>query len=55
MVAVRAKQRFCIEFLVKRGANLNFRNAAGESALKISDQKKYYEISAYLREQGASY
>lgn len=55
MVAVMAQQRFCVEFLVKHGANLNFRNANGDSALRISDHKRFYTISTYLREQGASY
>ncbi len=55
MAAVVAKQRFTVEFLVKRGANLNFRNAKGDSALKIADHKKFYDISAYLREQNAAY
>lgn len=55
MVAVAAKQRFCVEFLVKRGANLNYRNAKGDSALKIADNKRFYDISSFLREAGAAY
>ncbi|MCM1324490.1 MAG: ankyrin repeat domain-containing protein [Acetobacter sp.] len=55
MVSVIANQRFCVEFLIKRGANINFRNADGDTALRISDRKKFYDLSKYLRQQGATY
>jgi len=55
MVAVMANQRFTVEFLIKRGAYINYRNADGDTALKISDRKKFYPISNFLREHGATY
>ena len=53
MYAVAANRRFTVERLVKLGADINFRNVEKKTALKIAEKRRFKEIAAYLRSQGA--
>lgn len=55
MKAVQAEKFFAVDFLIKRGASLNYRNRNGRTALWISDHMRLTEISKLLRLKGAKY
>lgn len=55
MKAIMAEKFFAVDFLIKRGAALNFRNADGRTALWMSDHRRLSEISKLLRLKGGRY
>ncbi len=55
MKAVTANKLFAVDFLIKRGATVNYRNADGRTALWISDRMRFSEISKLLRLKGGRY
>lgn len=55
IAASRTGKLDLVKFLVSKGANINYQNEFGQSALSKSVMVKRYEVSYYLLQNGADY
>lgn len=53
MTAAWAGNAEMVEFLIARGANVNYRNTRGWTALSVAKQKGHIEVMKVLRRAGA--